>query len=40
MVCPAPQEENGQDEKNSELKGLIWGPWQIRLSVALNKRTC
>lgn len=36
MVYPALQEEHGQDEKISELEGLIWGPWQIRLSARLN----
>lgn len=36
MVYPALQEEHGQDEKISELEGLIWGPWQIRLSAGLN----
>lgn len=35
MVYPALQEEHGQDEKISELEGLIWGPWQIRLSAGL-----
>lgn len=40
MVCRALQEELGQDEEIPELKGLIWGPWQIGLSVGLNKCTC
>lgn len=36
MVYPALQEEHGQDEKISELAGLIWGPWQIQLFAGLN----